>query len=103
MERKQYKPCENMQTSARIIHVNVASQTLELREGGRVLRTFPVSTSAAGLGSEPGSMKTPLGEFEIAEKIGHGAPPGMIFKSRLPTAEIGTEDHPDDLVQTRIL
>lgn len=92
-----------MQSPARTIHVSIADQTLELRENGELLQTFPISTSAFGLGSEPGSMKTPLGEFEIAEKIGHGALPGAVFKSRIPTGEIGTEDHPDDLVQTRIL
>jgi lipoprotein-anchoring transpeptidase ErfK/SrfK len=92
-----------MQTPPRTIHVSISEQTLELREGERLLRAFPVSTSAAGVGSEPGSMRTPLGRFEIAEKIGHDAPHGMVFKSRLPTGEIGTEDHPDDLVQTRIL
>jgi len=88
---------------ARTIHINVAKQTLELREENNVLQTFSISTSAFGLGSEPGSLKTPLGRFVIAEKIGHDAPRGMIFKSRKPTGEIGSEDHPDDLVQTRIL
>ena len=88
----------------RSIHVSVASQSLELRDGeGRVLRSFPVSTSAFGLGSEPGSLQTPLGRFEIAEKIGQGAEPGSVFKSRVFTGERGTEEHPDDLVQTRIL
>src|ERR1051326_5606283 len=90
-------------TLARAIHISVTHQTLELRENDRLVRAFPISTSAFGLGSEPGSNKTPLGQFEIAEKIGHDAPPGMVFKSRVPTGEIGTEDHPDDLVQTRIL
>ena len=87
----------------RTIHVSVARQTLELREEDRILREFPISTSAYGIGSEPDSMKTPLGRFEISEKIGHDAPHGMIFKSRVPINELGTEDHPDDLVQTRIL
>lgn len=92
-----------MQSSARTIHVSISGQRLELREGNLVLKSYPVSTSAYGLGSEPGSMKTPIGCFEITEKIGHGAPPGAVFKSRLQTGEIGFEEHPDDLVQTRIL
>ena len=88
----------------RSIHVSVASQRLELRdEEGRVLRSFPISTSAFGLGSEPGSLKTPLGRFEVAEKIGHGAPAGGIFKSRVFTGEFGAKEQPDDHVQTRIL
>src|SRR5438309_11843858 len=89
--------------SSRTIHISVANQTLELREDDRVLHSFPVSTSAYGLGTEPGSMKTPLGRFCVGEKIGDGAPPGAVFKDRLPTGAIGSEGQPDDLVQTRIL
>jgi lipoprotein-anchoring transpeptidase ErfK/SrfK len=92
-----------MQVPARSIRVDVPAQQLELLENGKVVETFPISTAANGIGTEPGSMKTPHGLHVIAEKIGHDAPPGMVFKSRLPTGEIGTEEHPDDLVQTRIL
>ncbi len=90
-----------MQTRA--VFVDVPSQTLELREGDRVLRCFPVSTAAHGLGSEPGSLRTPVGRFRIAEKIGQGAPPGMVFQGRVPIGVIGDESQPDDFVQTRIL
>ena len=92
-----------MQFPSRHIRVNVPEQILELREGEDVLQTFAISTAARGIGSEPESMMTPSGEFEVAEKIGAGAPPGMIFKSRIPTGEIGTPGHSEDLVQTRIL
>ena len=92
-----------MQTSDRRIEVTIASQQLELREGETLLRRYPISTSAYGVGSAPGSLKTPAGKFRIAEKIGHGAPAGMIFRSRLPTGEIGSADNPEDLVLTRIL
>ena len=92
-----------MQTSERRIEVTIAWQQLELRDGGTLLRRYPVSTSAYGVGSEPGSLKTPVGKFRIAEKIGYGAPPGMIFRSRLPTGEIGSAENPEDLVLTRIL
>jgi lipoprotein-anchoring transpeptidase ErfK/SrfK len=85
------------------IRVSIPNQRLDLIDGEKVVRSFSVSTSAHGIGSEPGSFKTPLGRFCIAEKIGDGAPHGMIFKSRVPTGEFGSEEHPDDLVQTRIL
>lgn len=85
------------------IRVSISAQRLDLIDGGNVVRSFPVSTSAFGPGSEPGSFKTPTGRFCIAEKIGENAPPGMVFKNRVPTGEIGTEAHPGDLVQTRIL
>jgi lipoprotein-anchoring transpeptidase ErfK/SrfK len=92
-----------MQSSVRTIHISLSKQQLDLLENGRVLKSFPVSTSAFGAGCEPGSMKTPIGRFCIGEKIGGDAPAGMIFKSRAPTGETGSEDNPEDLVQTRIL
>ena len=86
------------------LHVSVWNQTVELRDAsGRVLRRYPVSTSRFGLGSEPGSFRTPLGRFRIAEKIGHDAPLGTIFKSRVSTGENGLYALDEDLVLTRIL
>jgi lipoprotein-anchoring transpeptidase ErfK/SrfK len=84
------------------IHISVSAQTLTLR-GTRERRQYPVSTSRFGLGTEVNSFKTPPGRFEIARKIGGGAPPGAVFKARAPTGEIGAASDPDDLVQTRIL
>lgn len=93
-----------MQSPTLKIHILIPGQQLELRdERGSILKRFPVSTSMHGIGVEPGSFKTPTGRFCISEKIGHGAPPGAIFKSRVPTGETGSEENPEDLVQTRIL
>jgi L,D-transpeptidase YbiS len=92
-----------MQSCARKIHVNIPAQRLDLVEEGRVLRSFPVSTSSRGTGSEEGSLKTPTGRFCISEKIGGGAAHGAVFRSRVPTGEFGTDENPEDLVQTRIL
>lgn len=92
-----------MQSQPRRIEISIARQQLELREGDHTVRTFPVSTSAFGIGVEEGSLKTPHGHFTIAEKIGDGAPEGAIFKSRELTGDLGREEHPDDHVQTRIL
>lgn len=86
------------------IYIHVPSQTLDLRtDDGAVERRYVISTSRFGLGSEPGSNKTPLGNFRIAEKIGDGATPGEIFVSREPTGQCGTEEDTEDRVQTRIL
>ena len=86
------------------IHVHVPSQTLDLLEdSGDLVRRYVISTSKYGLGSEPGSNKTPTGNFLIAEKIGDGAPAGVVFKSRVQTEEFGTPEDPEDRVQTRIL
>ena len=86
------------------IRIHVPSQTLDLiDDGGEVVRCYVVSTSGFGLGTEPGSNKTPTGRFRIAEKIGDGAVPGEIFISRAPTGRIGGEADEHDHVQTRIL
>ena len=85
------------------IHIDVGDQRLELREEGEILRSFPVSTSALGLGTEPGSYKTPAGRFRISEKIGEGAPLGAVFKGRVPTGELGAGATEGDLILTRIL
>ena len=86
------------------IHVHVPSQTLDLLDdAGEVIRRYVISTSKYGLGTEPGSNRTPTGSFRIYEKVGDGAEPGMIFKSRVPTGQFGNPEDPDDWVQTRIL
>ena len=75
-----------------------------LLNDGVPIAFYPVSTSRFGLGDEPGSNGTPLGELEIADKIGDGAPLGMKFKSRVATGEIVPVDAPGrDPVVTRIL
>lgn len=86
------------------IRVHVPSQTLDLLDDtGDTIRCYAISTSKFGLGTEPGSYKTPTGCFRIAEKIGDGAEPGEIFINREPTGKFGAEDDPKDHVQTRIL
>lgn len=68
-------------------------------------RGWPVSTGKAGFGNAAGSGRTPTGLHRICEAIGGDAPPGMIFKSRLPTGRILlTSDTPgEDFITTRIL
>ena len=86
------------------IVVSVPEQRMVLLDDGVPIAFYPVSTSRFGLGDAPGSNATPLGELEIAEKIGGGAPLGMKFKSRVPTGEIVPVDAPGrDPVVTRIL
>jgi lipoprotein-anchoring transpeptidase ErfK/SrfK len=65
---------------------------------------YPVSTSKFGLGDWPGSSCTPLGELEVAKKIGDHATPGAVFKDRRRTGEIVAPDSPGrDPIVTRIL
>jgi len=48
-------------------------------------------------------MKTPLGRFRIAEKIGANTPSGTIFKDRQPVQQMEKYSPDDDLVMSRIL
>ena len=85
------------------IHISVPEQLLYLKQGTATVRSYPVSTSKFGIGSEEGSMKTPIGRFRVAEKIGAGMPSGTVFRSRLPVT-LSTEDAArEDLVMARIL
>ncbi len=95
--------CVAPDTKHRIV-VSVPEQRLAVLEEGRLLATYPVSTSKFALGDWPGSRGTPLGELEIAKKIGDNAPLGAVFKSRLRTGEILLPDAPGrDPIVTRIL
>lgn len=89
---------------AHVVKVSVADQRMLLLEHGKPIATYPVSTSKFGLGDRPGSCATPLGQLEVAKKIGAGAPLGMKFKDRKPTGEIVPADAPGrDPIVTRIL
>jgi len=70
------------------IVISTRDQKLALLDRGTLLATYAVSTSKFGLGDRPGSRFTPLGQLQIAEKIGDNAPPGAVFKDRRRTGEI---------------
>jgi lipoprotein-anchoring transpeptidase ErfK/SrfK len=48
-------------------------------------------------------MKTPLGQFRVGEKIGHGEPPGTIFRARVALKPDDPLPDTDDFVTSRIL
>jgi lipoprotein-anchoring transpeptidase ErfK/SrfK len=86
------------------LYVSVPDQKMELRQHDVRVTVYPISTSKFGLGDQPGSNCTPLGELEVAQKIGAGQPSGMKFKSRRPTGEIVPPDAPGrDPIVSRIL
>jgi lipoprotein-anchoring transpeptidase ErfK/SrfK len=95
--------CVSPDTRHHVI-ISVPQQRLALLDNGTLLATYPVSTSKFTLGDLPGSRGTPLGELEIAEKIGGAAPSGAVFKDRRRTGEILLPDAPGrDPIVTRIL
>ncbi len=85
------------------IHVSIGQQRLTVNENEQPIRTYPVSTSRFGIGTEEGSLKTPTGRFRVAGKIGGDMPGDTIFVGRVPL-EPGAEAPPtEDLVMSRIL
>ena len=92
-----------MQTQPKTLHISVRDQVLTVRAGEEPIRIYPISTSQFGLGSEEGSMKTPIGHFRIGQKIGDNALPGTVFKNRQPIDRTTQPVSDDDLVMSRIL
>jgi len=121
------KTCAHLgiKPTQRVIFVRIATQTLQFfdggkgGEGGRLVRGYAISTSKRPPSNIKDSLGTPRGLHEIAARIGEGQPPGMVFKSRLPTGELfrkgagasisrqGEQDAPPPLITplitTRIL
>jgi lipoprotein-anchoring transpeptidase ErfK/SrfK len=95
--------CATPDTQHRIV-ISTREQRMALLDRGNVMALYPVSTSRFGVGDWPGSSCTPLGELEVAKKIGDGAAPGAVFKDRRRTREIVAPDMPGrDPIVTRIL
>jgi lipoprotein-anchoring transpeptidase ErfK/SrfK len=91
-----------MQTS-RNIHISIRDQKLTLRDGEAPIRSYSVSTSRFGIGTELGSMKTPTGRFRVVQKIGGDTPSGTIFRSRVALKPLDPIPPTEDLVMSRIL
>lgn len=84
--------------------VSVADQKMVLWKAGVELARFPVSTSRFGLGDRQGSYATPVGELQVAVKIGDGVREGTVFKERRPTREVLAPNAPGrDPIVTRIV
>lgn len=94
----------------RVLAVRIGTATLQFFRHGELVKSYAVSTSKRPPSNVKGSLGTPRGLHEIAERIGGGQPPGMVFKSRVPTgrhfseiaaADPAAENH--NLITTRIL
>lgn len=88
----------------RILYVDIKMQKMFLIKENLIQKTFDISTSKFGTGNHDNSNQTPLGIHKIINKIGHNAPAGRIFKSRIDT---GLDWHEgmteENLILTRIL
>ena len=86
------------------IVISTRDQKLAVLDRGTLLATYRVSTSKFGLGDSLRSSHTPLGQLEVAKKIGEKAPLGAVFKDRIRTGEIVVPNSPGrDPIVTRIL
>ena len=84
--------------------VSVRDQKLMVVQDGKRVATYPISTSRFGIGDRRGSMTTPLGWLQVAQKIGDHAPPGAVFHNRRFTGEILQPNAPGrDPIVTRII
>ena len=96
--------CSSIRTSGEKIVVSVNDQRLSLIGKEGPIKTYPISTSKYGLGSQPNSYKTPLGRMYVCKKIGAGARSGTVFKSRRPTGEVVRPNSPGrDPIISRII
>jgi lipoprotein-anchoring transpeptidase ErfK/SrfK len=95
--------CAQKDSSHRIV-ISIPEQRMLVLEDGRPIAQYQVSTSRFCLSDRPGSRGTPLGELEIARKIGGTAPEGAVFKDQRQTGEIIRPGTPGrDPIVSRIL
>lgn len=90
--------------------MRISTSTLQLYRNGNLARSYVVSTSLRPPSNVKNSRGTPRGLHEIAERIGGGQPPGMVFKSRVPTGRhfsevsmIDPDQAENNLITSRIL
>ena len=81
-----------------IIHVSIREQRLTFGDF-----SAPVSTGAAGVGSQEGSGRTPLGRFCICSKHGENAPLHTVFRARIPVGVYTDAMQGQDAILSRIL
>ena len=93
-------------TRRRLI-VSIHHQELALIYDDKVQRIFSVSTSKNAPSCIENSFGTPQGLHKLADKIGDGAPVGMVFKGRVAAgklySEFSEEEQQDNLITTRII
>ena len=80
---------------------------MQLFRQNTLVKSYVISTSKRPPSNVKDSLGTPRGLHEIAERIGTGQPPGMVFKARVSTGRHYSE-FPDagsdtNLITTRIL
>ncbi len=98
-----HHPLSPMSSPIHIL-IDTTRQLLTLQsEAGQCLFTAPVSTGKAGLGSEEGSGRTPLGRFAVYSLHGENAPRLTVFRGRVPVGTWPEAARGEDAILTRII
>jgi hypothetical protein len=96
-----------IKSAERLLAVHIATQTMQFFRGPELVRSYVISTSKRPPSNVKGSLGTPRGLHAIAERIGAGQPPGMVFSSRVATgrhfSEVPDSDTHPNLITSRIL
>ena len=91
----------------RVLFVRISTATLQFFQSGVLVKSYPISTSKRPPSNVKHSLGTPRGLHEIAERVGAGQPPGMVFKSRVPSghhySELPDATSETNLITSRIL
>ncbi|TVP78997.1 MAG: L,D-transpeptidase [Puniceicoccaceae bacterium] len=91
----------------RCLIVSIREQAMVLLRGGQIVDRFVISTSKNPPSCQADSFGTPTGLHCIGDKIGTGAPEGMVFKGRVGTGEhfneVSAEAAAGNLITSRIL
>ncbi|MDD3180636.1 MAG: L,D-transpeptidase [Opitutaceae bacterium] len=91
----------------RFLVISIERQLLMFYENSELRKSYLVSTSSRPPSNVRDSLGTPRGLHTVADKIGAGTPPGIVFKNRTCTGrhfnEFTDEENAGNLITTRIL
>jgi hypothetical protein len=102
----QISSAQRFKLADRILVVRIKSATMQYFVKTQLVKSYAISTSRKPPSNVKNSLGTPRGLHEIAERIGAGQPPGMVFKSRVPTGRHFNEfpdNQTSNLITSRIL
>jgi len=86
----------------RVLLVRIGTATLQFFQRGTLVKSYVISTSRRPPSNVRHSLGTPRGLHEIAERIGGGQPPGMVFQARVSTGRHFSE-LPDPAAETNLI
>jgi hypothetical protein len=96
-----------IKSADRLLFVRISTATMQFYQAGVLVKSYSISTSKRPPSNVKHSLGTPRGLHEIAERIGGGQPPGMVFKSRAPIgrhySELPDALTSENLITSRIL